>query len=424
MEGCKPSIDWKSFTREEVLAAHPIDARTGRPIGPEDLKKDQYKAPHFDDDLLLPERIAAMCADLFDQLCENGGPEQKVIVFCTRELHADRVAMQLNNLYVNWCRDNKRNPKDHYAFKCMGGKNNGADMIEPMRGSGRRAFIACTVDLLEAGVDIERLNAVVFFRYLQSPIKFYQMLGRGSRIHEETAKYKFWLYDYTGVTDLFGTDFITRPSQPKPLKGGGGDDGGWSEPGPEEPLPVAEMKGQYVSVTPQGRFILCHRDGQDVPIPLDEYRREVIQRVLREAHNLNQFRGLWIETQRRRRLIDHLLGDNFSPELLRELDNMVEFDLYDLFAHHGYHARALKRPERNKLYQEENRGWFDGIDVRAATVLKGLGKQFEVGGTEALETTALWEVPDIRIAGGLDALKVIGKPVDVMRDAKGRLFGA
>jgi len=36
----------------------------------------------------------------------------------------------------------------------MGGPNKGADMIETMRGSGDRAFIACTVDLLEAGVDI------------------------------------------------------------------------------------------------------------------------------------------------------------------------------------------------------------------------------------------------------------------------------
>ena len=49
-----------------------------------------------------------------------------------------------------------------------------------MRGSSERAFVACTVDLLEAGVDIERLNAVVFFRYLKSAIKFYQMVGRGT----------------------------------------------------------------------------------------------------------------------------------------------------------------------------------------------------------------------------------------------------
>ncbi len=185
----KPSIDWKTFTSEQVLAAGAVDARTGKPITAEDLTKEEYSAPSFDDKLMLPERVMAMCVDLFEQLCKNGGPEQKVIVFCTREIHADRVAMQLNNLYVKWCREKDRTPKEHYAFKCMGGKNNGAEMIVPLRGSGQRAFVACTVDLLEAGVDIERLNAVVFFRYLQSPIKFYQMLGRGSRIrHAETTQ--------------------------------------------------------------------------------------------------------------------------------------------------------------------------------------------------------------------------------------------
>ena len=123
-------------------------------------------------------------------------------------------------------------------------------------------------------------------------------------------------------------------------------------------------------------------------------------------------------------MINHLLGENFSPETLRELDDMADFDLYDLFAHHGYHARALKRPERNRFYLTGNQVWFDGIDPQAAIVLKGLGHQFEIGGTDALETPALWEVPEIRMSGGLAALKIIGEPVDVMRDAKGRLFAA
>ena len=43
------------------------------------------------------------------------------------------------------------------------------------------------------------------------------------------------------------------------------------------------------------------------PIPVDEYRREMIQRVLQEAHNLKEFRQLWVETQKRRQLINHLL---------------------------------------------------------------------------------------------------------------------
>lgn len=421
----KADIDKRVFTKEEILKAGVKDIRTGKLLTEADLTKAQYAGKDFDDEVFIELRTPAMCEDLFRLLCANGGPEQKVIIFCNREIHADRVAMQMNNLYARWCKEHKQTPKDHYAFKCMGGPNNGADMIEPMRGSGQRAFIACTVDLLEAGVDIERLNAVVFFRYLQSPIKFYQMVGRGTRIHEETQKYKFWLYDYTDVTNLFGTDFITKP--PRPRGGGdGGDDGGiivdppWPPP---EPPSVAEMGGHYVTVTPQGRFILTSRDGRDTPIPVDEYRREVIQRVVSEAHNLDEFRQLWIETQKRRSLINHLLGDNFSPEVIREIDQMSDFDLYDFFGHHGYKARALKRTERGNLYISGNAGWFGGMDAKAATVLKGLGHQFSQGGTEALETPALWEVPEIKLAGGQAALKQLGQPVVVMHEAKGRLFG-
>jgi type I restriction enzyme, R subunit len=170
----------------------------------------------------------------------------------------------------------------------MGEANNGTDMIEPLRGSGERAFIVCTVDLLEAGVDIERLNAVVFFRYLQSPIKFYQMLGHGTRIHEETQKYKFWLYDYTDVSMLFGTDFITK--QPKPDSGGSGcagSSGGDGEDEEEGPK-VAEMRGDLVRINPEGRFIPVLRDGRDTLIPIDEYRHEVIQRVVSFNFQINR----------------------------------------------------------------------------------------------------------------------------------------
>jgi len=413
----KASIDNQVFTKAEILKAKPVDIRTGLPLTEVDLTKSQYTGKDFDDELFIELRTPRMCEDLFALLCGNGGPEQKVIIFCTREIHADRVAQHMNNLYTRWCKQHGQTPKDHYAFKCMGGPNNGADMIEAMRGSGERAFIACTVDLLEAGVDIERLNAVVFFRYLQSSIKFYQMVGRGTRIHEETQKYKFWLYDYTDVTRLFGTDFITPP--PRSGGDGTGGGGGGGDDGPH----VAEVQGQLVMVNPLGRFILCSRDGRDTPIPVDEYRREVIQRVISEAHNLDDFRALWIEAQKRRHLIDHLMGDNFSPEVIREIDQMNDFDLYDFFGHHGYHARALRRPERGELFINRNQSWFADMDGKAAIVLKGLGHQFAQGGTDALETPALWEVPEIRLAGGLDALRVLGRPVQVMHEAKGRLFG-
>lgn len=426
----KPNIDNLVFSKSEIISAGARDIRTGRPLTAEDLTKETYTGKDFDDELFIELRTPKMCEDLFALLCANGGPEQKVIIFCTREIHADRVAQHMNNLYVRWCRAESQTPKDYYAFKCMGGARNGAEMIEPMRGSGERAFIACTVDLLEAGVDIERLNAVVFFRYLQSAIKFYQMVGRGTRIHEETRKYKFWLYDYTGVTDLFGTDFITKP--PRSGGGDGGKGGARGEDDPDIPIgppddapaTVAEIGGHTVIINALGRFILASRDGRDTPIPVDEYRREVMARVLREAHTLDEFRQLWIEAEKRRALIDHLRGDNYSPDVIREIDAMSDFDLYDFFGHHGYHARALRRGERGEHYIDDNKAWFDAMDANAAAVLKGFGSQFALGGTDALETKEFWNVPGIKRFGGHEALRALGAPADVVREAKDRLFRA
>ena len=424
----KPSIDWKTFTRKDVLALGAIDARTGKYILPEDLKA-QYFAKHFDDDILLPERIATMCADLFQRLCAHGGPEQKVIIFCTRDLHADRVAMQMQRLYASWCKERGLTPKDHYAFKCTA--EGGSELIGQMRGSGARCFIACTVDLLATGIDIERLNAVVFFRYLESSIQFYQMVGRGTRIHEETQKYKFWLYDYTGVTDLFGTDFITAPRKLRVKKPGSDDEGGGADDdddGPDDPLPLPQVKtGHDGTVVVQGRFILQRRevDGamRDLMVPVDEYRQQMIARVLREAATLEELRGLWVDTRKRRALIDHLLGEQYSPDAVRDLAGLTECDHFDLFAHYGYRERALRRPEREAAYLTANAPWFASVDAKAAIVLRGIGHQFGAGGTEALESELLWDVPEIKRVGGLAALRSMGKAADVMREAKTRLFG-
>lgn len=414
----RPNIDDKTFTREDVLAMQPVDTRTGAPLTPEQIK-DQYAASTFDDELMLPKRIQAMCADLFRRLCDHGGPEQKVIIFCTRDAHADRVAMTMQNLYADWCKRNFKAPKDKYAFKCTA--EGGSELIEQMRGSGQRCFIACTVDLLATGVDIERLNAVVFFRYLESSITFYQMVGRGTRIDEPTQKFKFWLYDYTGVTRLFGTEFLSKPrkargEKPDDRDGGGGD------PSPAVPLPELQC-GDPVQMVNEQRFILQYRDGQEELVPLDDYRRGMIERVLAEAANLQDFRALWIEHKTRRALIAHLLGERYDPDTVRELLDMTAFDHYDVFAHFGYRERALTRHGREAAYLAQHAAWFAQADEHAAIVLRALGPQFGAGGTEALDSPELWQVPAIARAGGIDALRKLGAPGEVLREAKLRLFG-
>jgi type I restriction enzyme R subunit len=91
------------------------------------------------------------------------------------------------------------------------------------------------VDLLTTGVDVPCVRNIVFFKYLKSPISFYQMVGRGTRIDPPTGKLMFRVYDYTDATRLFGEGFVTAPPRP------GGD--GAEPPPPLPPEPTISVEG-------------------------------------------------------------------------------------------------------------------------------------------------------------------------------------
>jgi len=55
----------------------------------------------------------------------------------------------------------------------------------------------------------------------------------------------------------------------------------------------------------------------------------------RRGTTLSQFRSLWIETQKRRTLINHLVGQQYSPEVVRQLEGMMECDQFDVLAYYG-----------------------------------------------------------------------------------------
>ena len=97
--------------------------------------------------------------------------------------------------------------------------SSGNDQLPDFRGAARHHFIATTVDLLTTGVDVPAVCNIVFFKYVRSPISFYQMIGRDPRIDLVTGKLMFRIYDYTGATDLFGMEFVTPP----PSSGGTGE---------------------------------------------------------------------------------------------------------------------------------------------------------------------------------------------------------
>ena len=318
------NLDDTGITLDDILARHPTDATTGQPITREQLKA-LYDKTEYEDRLLLPDRVLAMAQDLFQYLLSTGSPEQKTIIFCVRDRHADDVAIAMNNLYAAWCKENGRVPAQNYAFKCTASVG-GAEYIADLRGGSRHHFVATTVDLLTTGVDVPVVRNIVFFKYVRSPIAFYQMVGRGTRLDPPTNKLMFRVYDYTDATRLFGQAFISKITTPRKPHDG---------PPPPPPEPQILVEGFEVHVTDAGRYIVTNVDGHAMPVTVEEYKERLAAKLVEEAPNLEAFRARWITPQDRREMLGHLPDGGRSALLVRVLEDMTDYDLYDVLGELG-----------------------------------------------------------------------------------------
>ncbi len=402
--------------RGDLVGKRVTDAITGRPLTLVDIQP-RYEAPSFEDRLLMPERVTQMSRDLFDYLLASGGPEQKTIIFCARDRHADDVAAAMNNLYADWCAKNGKSRLDPYAFKCTAAVG-GAQYLADLRAASRHHFIATTVELLTTGVDVPCVRNVVFFKYVRSPIAFYQMVGRGTRLDAPTNKLMFRVYDYTDATRLFGETFTTEPIRPrKPREG--------PEPEPPEPpeRPIL-VEGFDVRITDAGRYIVTMVDGKAAPVTIEEYKQQLAARLVEEAPTLDAFRARWIAPPERRELLGRLPDAGRSAFLIRALEEMTEYDLYDVLAELGYGLAPRTREGRAGAFLYKHADWLSTLPRGATATLKALAEQFARAGTDGLENPQVFQTPEVVRAGGLAALRTLGRPADVLRETKERMFAA
>jgi Type I site-specific restriction-modification system, R (restriction) subunit and related helicases len=405
-------IDKNPISLEEVLKHNPINAITGKPITTiEELQK-YYDNLDYENKLMLPNRIAKMCKDLFDSLKAKGTPEQKTIIFCVRDIHSEFVTIEMNNLYAKWCEEHDKEKCKHFAFQCTS-KSKGSELIPDMKDSKSDYFIASTVDLLSTGVDIPPVRNIVFFRYIKSPISFHQMVGRGTRLAEN--KLMFTIYDYTDATRLFGDDLITRPPR---TSSGGGESGGGDGP------VIVQIEGIDVVVTEQGRFLVTEEDGEIKRVSVDEYKHGLAEKLLNEISSFDEFRKKWINPASRRQMLNELLSSGYSPEIIRKAEELTDFDLYDVLINIAYDKKMLNREERIINFKNNQKTWLDTLLPETKDVILAIVNQFAYQGTDSIESNQLLNVYDVVKAGGINSLAKGGNATQILDETKLRLFAA
>jgi type I restriction enzyme R subunit len=227
----------------------------------------------------------------------------------------------------------------------------------------------------------------------------------------------FRVYDYTNATRLFGEQFLTRLAAPRKAELGGEDQIQHSEP-------TISVEGFDVHVTDAGRYILTMVDGKAMPVTVEEYKQRLAAKLVAEAATLDSFRTRWTHPAERRALLASLPDAGRSVYLVRALESLENCDLFDILAELGYGQAPLTRVERVNAFTYKHDIWLAQLPIDTAATLKALASQFIRSGTDGLENPNVFQTPEVVRAGGLAALKALGKPADVLRETKERMFAA
>jgi type I restriction enzyme R subunit len=105
------------------------------------------------------------------------------------------------------------NPR--YVMRITGGDAEGqAQLGNFMDPESRWPVLVTTSRLLSTGVDVQTCRLIVLDREVGSMTEFKQIVGRGTRVHEDTHKYYFTLIDFRGASSHFADpDFDGEPVQ-------------------------------------------------------------------------------------------------------------------------------------------------------------------------------------------------------------------
>jgi type I restriction enzyme R subunit len=165
-----------------------------------------FDVDDFNHRVISPAFNKVICKELVKELDPFG--DEKTLIFCASDRHADMVKRILDRLY-------KKLYGDEYnetAVKKITGQSDKVNQLIRQYKNERYPSIAITVDLLTTGIDVPKICHLVFFRRVRSRILYEQMLGRATRRCDEIGKTVFRIYD---PVDIYAA--LQEVSAMKPL---------------------------------------------------------------------------------------------------------------------------------------------------------------------------------------------------------------
>lgn len=187
-----------------------------------DEDKQRYE-DDFIEDGLMPEFIPSeklnkfvfnettvdiVLQDLMERGIHVAGGDRlgKTIIFAQNKRHAEFILERFNKLYPYY--------KGTFAQRVICDDAYAQTIIDDFKQPEKEPHIAISVDMMDTGIDVPQTVNLVFFKKVRSKAKFWQMIGRGTRLckglncidsidGEYINKRRFLIFDYCGNFEYF-----------------------------------------------------------------------------------------------------------------------------------------------------------------------------------------------------------------------------
>ena len=382
-----------------------------------------YGHRDFDRKLVIDGRTKAVAEKITAFLKESGDRLQKAIIFCVDQEHASRMRQALVNENADLVQGNAR-----YVMRITGedemGKNELGNFIDP---ESPYPVLVTTSRLLSTGVDVQTCRLIVIDRVVGTMTEFKQIVGRGTRVHEDKKKYYFTLMDFRKASGLFadpefdgepeqiyepGPDDPVVPPDPPP----NGPDGpaedevivdDWDDP--PDPPPTGPLKKIYVDGIEANvvaeRVQYLDRNGKLITESLRDFTRRALRK---RFASLDDFLNRWNGEERKQAILDEMASEGLPlAEILRELGK--DLDPFDLICHIAFGAEPLTRRERAERVKKQD--VFTKYAGQARAVLDALLDKYADQGVLDLDDGKMLTIPP------LDSL---GTPLELVRAFGGK----
>ncbi len=391
----------------------------------EEVEDRIYNTKDFDRTLVIDGRTKVVARKVTAFLRESGDRFQKAIVFCVDQEHAARMRQALINENADLVGDNSR-----YVMRITG------DDVEGQKELGRFTdpesrypVLVTTSRLLSTGVDVQTCRLIVLDREVGSMTEFKQIVGRGTRVHEDTRKYYFTLMDFRGATGHFADPaFDGEPVQiyePKegdpmdPPDAPSADDGDGSLPvDPDEgetvvdepglpPPAVGPQKKVYVDGVAAAivaeRIEYLDEHGKLVTESLRDYTRNVLRK---NFASLDDFLRRWDAADRKQAVLEEIEAAGLPVAVIVE-ELGKDLDPFDLVCHVAFGAKPLTRRERAENVRK--RDVFTKHAGHAHAVLDALLDKYADEGMLNIDDANVLRIPPIdRLGTPLQLVNAFG----------------